>query len=96
MEFRDISSVQILRGPQGTLFDADTIGGAVSLTTNQPGEEAGNSVRLGVGGAICSKPSARRHPARRYLGGARGAGGRQRDGYVERAFDGEDLGDEEM
>ena len=23
-------------------------------------------------------------------------GGRQRDGYVERAFDGEDLGDEEM
>src|SRR5580765_2256290 len=49
MEIRDISSVQILRGPQGTLFGRNTIGGAVLLTTNAPGDDAGNSVRLGVG-----------------------------------------------
>src|SRR3954464_9490501 len=49
MEFRDIANVQILRGPQGTLFGRNTIGGAVLLTSNQPGDDAGNSVRVGVG-----------------------------------------------
>src|SRR5690606_15707591 len=47
LDFRDIANVQILRGPQGTLFGRNTIGGAVLLTTNAPG--AGNSLRLGLG-----------------------------------------------
>src|SRR5690349_548944 len=49
MEFRDIANVQILRGPQGTLFGRNTIGGAVLLTSNEPGTDAGNSVRVGLG-----------------------------------------------
>ena len=49
MDFRDIASVQILRGPQGTLFGRNTIGGAVLLTTNAPGDDAGNTVRVGAG-----------------------------------------------
>jgi iron complex outermembrane recepter protein len=97
MEFRDVSSVQILRGPQGTLFGRNTIGGAVLLTTNGPGEDAGNSIRVGLGednlrevfGAF-DLPLGDTWAARVALGG------RQRDGYVERAFDGKDLGDEEM
>jgi iron complex outermembrane receptor protein len=97
MEFRDIASVQILRGPQGTLFGRNTIGGAVLLTTNAPGQDAGNSIRVGVGednlrelfGAF-DLPINDAWAARFALGG------RQRDGYVTRAFDGEDLGDEEM
>ena len=97
MEFRDISSVQILRGPQGTLFGRNTIGGAVLLTTNGPGEDAGNSVRVGVGedgllegfGAF-DVPLGDTWSARVALGA------RERDGYVKRAFDGEDLGDESM
>ncbi len=98
MDFRDIASVQILRGPQGTLFGRNTIGGAVLLTTNQPGDGAGNSVRLGVGednlrevyGAFDLTGDDERFAARIALGA------RQRDGYVKRAFDGKDLGDEDM
>jgi iron complex outermembrane receptor protein len=100
MEFRDIANVQILRGPQGTLFGRNTIGGAVLLTTNEPGTDAGNSVRVGLGednlreafgafdiplGGQDSKWSSRL-----------ALGMRQRDGYVKRAFDGKDLGDENM
>jgi iron complex outermembrane recepter protein len=97
MEFRDIANVQILRGPQGTLFGRNTIGGAVLLTTNEPGTDAGNSVRIGVGnddlreayGAF-DLPLGGDWSARVALGM------RQRDGYVTRVFDGKDLGDEDM
>ncbi len=97
MEFRDIASVQILRGPQGTLFGRNTIGGAVLLTTNEPGTDAGNSVRVGLGddnlreafGAF-DLPLGGDWSARLALGL------KQRDGYVTRVSDGKDLGDEDM
>jgi iron complex outermembrane receptor protein len=97
MEFRDIANVQILRGPQGTLFGRNTIGGAVLLTTNEPGTDAGNMVRVGLGednlreafGAF-DLPLGDTWSARLALGM------RQRDGYVTREFDGKDLGDEDM
>ena len=97
MDFRDISSVQILRGPQGTLFGRNTIGGAVLLTTNAPGDDAGNSIRVGLGqdnlreifGAF-DIPLGGDWSARLAVGG------RERDGYVTRVFDGEDLGNEKM
>lgn len=45
----DIQSVQVLRGPQGTLFGKNTTGGAILYTTNKPIEEfeANAEVRLG-------------------------------------------------
>jgi iron complex outermembrane receptor protein len=35
----DIQSVQVLRGPQGTLFGKNTTGGAILYSTNKPSEE---------------------------------------------------------
>jgi iron complex outermembrane recepter protein len=45
----DVQSVQVLRGPQGTLFGKNTTGGAILYSTNKPEEEfSGHAeVRLG-------------------------------------------------
>jgi iron complex outermembrane receptor protein len=97
MDFRDIASVQIVRGPQGTLFGRNTIGGAVLLTTNAPGEDAGNSLRMGVGDdGLAELFGAFDVPLGDTWSARLSLGGRQRDGYVTRVSDGEDLGDEEM
>src|SRR5688572_17355326 len=94
MEFRDIANVQILRGPQGTLFGRNTIGGAVLLTTNQPGTDAGNTVRLGVGNdKLLEGFGAFDIPMGETFAARVALGMRQRDGYVTREFDGKDLGD---
>jgi iron complex outermembrane receptor protein len=97
MEFRDIANVQILRGPQGTLFGRNTIGGAVLLTTNEPGTDAGNSVRVGLGeDNLADAFGAFDIPLGETWSARVALGLRQRDGYVERVSDGEDLGDEDM
>ncbi len=45
----DLQSVQVLRGPQGTLFGKNTTGGAILYTTNKPIDEfeAKADIRLG-------------------------------------------------
>lgn len=48
-DFFDIEGVQVLRGPQGTLYGRNTIGGVVSVRTRRPGDELGGEVQLTVG-----------------------------------------------
>jgi iron complex outermembrane receptor protein len=97
MDFRDIASVQVLRGPQGTLFGRNTIGGAVLITTNAPGEGAGNTIRLGAGeDNLLEAFGAFDLPINDQWSARVALGSRQRDGYVTRVFDGQDLGDENM
>ena len=45
----DIKQVEILRGPQGTLYGANALAGLINLTSNQPSEITRGSVSLGAG-----------------------------------------------
>ena len=44
----DLASVEVLRGPQGTLFGRNTIGGLINVTNSQPTGELGVKVRAGI------------------------------------------------
>ncbi|MEW9856525.1 TonB-dependent receptor [Novosphingobium sp. M1R2S20] len=47
--FYDLQNIQVLKGPQGTLFGRNTIGGAILLTPRKPGDEFGGNVMVGAG-----------------------------------------------
>ena len=49
LDVLNIGRIEGLRGPQGTLFGRNTIGGAVSVVTKKPGDTLGGSIDLTTG-----------------------------------------------
>lgn len=94
----DIAGVEILRGPQGTLFGRNTIGGAILVHTREPeiGELSGKA-RLRLGEDDLVEGSAALNLPLGDTAAMRVSGGfRKRDGYVTRVYDGIDLGNDDM
>lgn len=95
LDLVDVERVEVLRGPQGTLFGKNTIGGAVSITSKRPEEEfsgklggkVGTDDRLNVNGTF-NLPISDTLLTRVSLASF------NQDGHVERVFDGKDLGDD--
>ncbi len=49
IELADIERIEVLRGPQGTLFGRNTLAGAINVVTRTPGESLDGSLQLGYG-----------------------------------------------
>ena len=49
MNFIDVQRIEVVKGPQGTLFGRNSAAGAIAITTNEPGKEvdAAGHVKLG-------------------------------------------------
>ena len=48
----DLARVEILKGPQGALFGRSASGGAIAMTTNDPGPDWGGEAAVGIGNGL--------------------------------------------
>ena len=88
----DVERIEVLRGPQGTLFGANTTGGVVNVVNALPKHEFGGKVDLSYGnynhltaGAVINTPLGEALSARFAVNHDR------RDGYVTNVVNGEDM-----
>jgi len=95
MDLIDVERVEVLRGPQGTLFGRNAVGGAVSVHSRRPDAEARRSMRVQFGDDRMTNLTASANGA---LGdglyGSVALALRKRNGYVTRIHDGLDKGND--
>jgi iron complex outermembrane receptor protein len=92
----DLGSVEVLRGPQGTLFGRNTIGGAVNITSMQPTDQwtgkadmkFGTGGRANVRGVVSG-------PITDTLSFKLAGGIFSQDGYVNAPYQGHKLGNQD-
>ncbi len=97
LDVMDTESVQVLRGPQGTLFGKNNTGGALLVTTVSPhteGYEGQVSTRLGNHGRADFKGAVNIPLVEGTLAARVGLNKTKRDGYMDSLFNGQDYGDE--
>jgi|TARA_Y100000031_G_scaffold156354_1_gene210561 iron complex outermembrane receptor protein len=95
LDILDMEQIEILRGPQGTLFGRNTIGGAINIVTRKPDEEfsANGDITLGTDDRANFKGFVNAALADGLYANFAVASMNQ-DGYVSRP-DGTDLGDDD-
>ncbi len=96
MDSHDIARIEVLRGPQGTLFGRNTVGGAISITTRDPAKEFGANVLAGVGSRdLINVAGSVDVPIGENSGLLLSAAYRDQEGWGERRSDGTTFDDNE-
>jgi|CoawatStandDraft_6_1074263.scaffolds.fasta_scaffold01090_9 iron complex outermembrane receptor protein len=102
MDTFDLESVEVLRGPQGTLFGRNTTGGAVLVNSKAPSDEFGANIRVatdgnpdGDGGLNTYVMAAVTGPLSDTVSARLVAYQNEDDGWFVNEFDGQDAGGSE-
>lgn len=92
MQLLDIERVEVLRGPQGTLFGKNSTGGVVHVITQNPTDHfSGEVMGTAVEGDEYHAGVSLSGPITENLGYRLSAFGTSMDGYTENVFDGNDY-----
>jgi iron complex outermembrane receptor protein len=90
----DIQQIEVLRGPQGALYGRNAIGGAITISTKEPGDEHEGEIRVGaesapgysvkgfVGGPLNDDGTLKYRIAGSYM---------DNDGYLDNVYLGEEA-----
>lgn len=94
IELFDLERVEIVRGPQGTLYGKNVVGGAINFITRKPTDEfrAGAEAGMGNYGSFEVKANVAGGLAE-GLSGSIAASARHHDGYARNSFTGNDVED---
>lgn len=94
LDFIDIEQIEVLRGPQGTLFGKNTTAGAFNITTRLPSYTPGGTVELSYGnlGYVQAKASIT-GPLSKNLAARASFSGTQRNGTIENVATGKYIND---
>ena len=92
-ELLDVVQVEVLRGPQGTLFGKDTVAGAVNMITRKPGQEFAASIGASLGNLGYTELKGMVNiPLSETVSFRAQAMKKERDGYIRNTITGNDLG----
>lgn len=90
----DLAQVEVLRGPQGTLYGRGATAGAINMVSQKPGDEFGGYVNVTGGNfGLFSFDGAVDLPLSDSVALRLATKIEQRDGYGENLFSGEDVDD---
>lgn len=97
LEVFDVERIEVLRGPQGTLYGRNTMGGAVKYVTAKPNDELTFNLEFGIGSFAERKIKASISGAlSENLSANFTAVHNGRDGYTYNTVDGDDDGDKKL
>ncbi len=90
----DLQQVEVLRGPQGTLYGRGATAGAINMVTTKPGDEFGGYANLSLGNYdLTNFQGAVDLPIGDSFAVRLATSIQQRDGYGENRFSGDDVND---